>query len=123
MRLKNLLDHSVRVILDNGKVLQLQVDVDKSPRVSVKSVKLPNRLVLAKNWEIPLFYERCGSVEDLPEPEEDVVFLAPKDVAKACRRHDVCHLGDAILKKRKVVGFNGLVFPVITAGKGSPCMA
>ena len=123
MRIKNLLEKRVRIILDNGRTLELQVDVKKGPRVTSKSVKLPNRLELAANWEIPLFYTRDGKVEDLPEQEDDVVLLTSKEVARACRRNDVCHLGDPILKKKKIIGYNGLVFPVITAGLGAPCLA
>jgi len=123
MKIKNLLEKRVRIILDNGRVLELKPDGDKGPRVTTKSVKLPNRLALAANWEIPLFYNRDGKVEDLPEPEDEVVFLVTKDVAKACRRPDVCHLGDPILKKKKIIGYNGFVFPVITAGMGAPCLS
>ena len=115
MKLKNLLDRNVRIVLENGKVMQLPKEKGKTPKVRKKSVKLPQRLPLAKNWEVPLFFERHGKIADLPEAKEDVVLLVPHDVARASRRQDVVSLGEAIYKNRKLVGYNGFVSPVIAS--------
>jgi len=115
MKLKNLLTETVTVILDNGKTLRVAKDKGKTPTIKKKSVKLPQRLPLAKNWEIPLFFERYGKINDLPEAEDEVVLLVPHDVARASRRQDVVSLGEPIYKKRKLVGYNGFVSPVIAS--------
>ena len=116
MKLKNLLDRNVRIVLENGKVMQLPKEKgNKTPKVKKKSVKLPQRLPLAKNWEVPLFFERHGKVADLPEAKKNVVLLVPYDVARASRRQDVVSLGEAIYKNRKLVGYNGFVSPVVAS--------
>ena len=47
--------------------------------------------------------------------EEAVFYLVDREVARACRRGDVCYLGDEVKRKGKLVGHKGLVFSVVRA--------
>lgn len=116
MKIINLLNKDVTVVSDSGKTIQLQKDSNfNSPTIDKKSIKLPENLPLGKNWELPVYHETQGRIINLPEEEKEVFYLVEREVARACRRGDVCYLGDIVKRKGKAIGHKGIVFPVVRA--------
>ena len=116
MRIINLLRKDVTVVMDNGKTIQLKKDdnFDK-PKIDKRSLRLPETLPLAKNWEVPLYHETQGRVLNLPDEEDKVFYLVDREIARASRRSDLCYLGDKVKRKGKSIGHQGVVFPVVKA--------
>ncbi len=116
MKIINLLDKDVTVVTDNGKTIQIKKDSGlDTPKIDKKSIKLPENMPLGKNWELPIYHETQGRVLNLPSEEKEVFYLVDREVARACRRGDICYLGDTIKRKGKVIGHKGLVFSVVRA--------
>lgn len=116
MKIINLLEKDVVVVTEDGKTIELKKDGNMdSPRIDKKSIKLPENMPLGKNWELPVYHETQGRVLNLPKEEEAVFYLVDREVARACRRGDVCYLGDEVKRKGKLVGHKGLVFSVVRA--------
>lgn len=116
MRIINLLNKDVVVAMDNGKTIQLKKDENYDiPKIDKRSLKLPECLPIADNWDVPLYHETQGRVLNLPPEEDKVFYLVEREIARASRRGDLCYPGDEIKKKGKKLGHKGIVFPVVRA--------
>jgi len=116
MKIINLLDKDLTVVMDNGKTIQLKKDSSlDTPKIDKKSIKLPENMPLGKNWELPIYHETQGRVLNLPAEEKEVFYLVDREVARACRRGDICYPGAVLKRKGKVIGHKGLVFSVVRA--------
>lgn len=88
MTIRNLTPHAINIIGENNEVL-----ATFEPSGIIARAAQTKELVEELNitgMTIPVYESTFGKVENLPEPEEDTIFVVSALTAQACKdRHDV----------------------------------
>jgi hypothetical protein len=111
LELISLLPHGIRLLAEDGAVIQEWPATTTAPAGVIwdEEVDILNGL--------PLVRKQLGRVRNLPEPQDGVGYLVRRDVALALRglRDDVFHFDGMVMVDRKVQGARRLAqFPAST---------
>lgn len=102
MKIVNLTPHPINIvglgkIKPSGKPVRLEEKTEIIGSLTVQGAI------------IPLIQKRMGGITDLPEPQDDVVFVVSLPVAQAAHRRDVLAIGESIRdEKGNIVGAKSL---------------
>lgn len=105
--IRNYTPHEITIYTDDG-MLVLQ-PIEPTPRLTVK------REPIGSVNTVPIYYTEMGEPENLPEPEEGIVFVVSALVAlhPSCReRQDLFFPGEPIRNGQgQIIGCKGLTYP------------
>ena len=85
-QIKNLTPHAIHIVSDNGDVTTINPS-GIIARVSSRTVTIGE--IITDSVVIPMTATEFGEVENLPEPEEGVIFVVSSLVASRVHRSDV----------------------------------
>ena len=104
MELVNLTPHAVNVYGQDGKTLLASIQ-PTAPAARCKQ----EAVCCGRVGGVPVYRMEFGDVENLPEPQEETVYIVSRLVAAAVRRADVFCPGAAVRDEDgRVVGCIGL---------------
>ena len=111
MRVVNLLNKDVTVVMDNGKTIQLKKTITMiSLRLIKEALGYLSHYRLPRTGKFLCTMRRRARVLNLPDEEDKVFYLVDREIARASRRSDLCYLGDKVKRKGKSIGHQGIVF-------------
>lgn len=104
--LVNLTPHMLNIACEDGEFFKLEPS-GKVARVSVENK--PHLDVLAGDVSIPTTLPVFGEIEDLPEPQDGIIYVTSMLVAARAQRVDVLSPGELIRDEGgKPIGCRGL---------------
>ncbi len=100
-KLINLTPHAIRIRLDeSNEAVPLESDIVIEPTLPAARVRMESVVVSHIN-DIPVKMSKFSEVENLPEPQDDIVYVVSMVVAQRANRSDVVGpnaAGDEIYK-------------------------
>ena len=103
-KITNLTPHEVTLVDDNGNIIATFPPSGVIARVSVKTIRV------ATINDIPVSTSSFGQVENLPEPNDEEVFIVSSLVAQRCKhRKDVFIPNESVRDdKGRIIGCRSL---------------
>ena len=88
-KLINLTPHAIRIRLDeSNEAVPLESDIVIEPTLPAARVRMESVVVSHIN-DIPVKMSKFSEVENLPEPQDDIVYVVSMVVAQRANRSDV----------------------------------
>jgi len=107
----NLTPHPINLvgigeIKPSGKPARLEEKTEIIGSITISAAENPKAKTAVV---IPLIQKKMGRITDLPEPQDNVIFVVSLPVAQAAHRSDVLAIGESIRdEKGNIVGAKSL---------------
>lgn len=111
MKIKNLTSQTAVFYNENNEII-LKIEPEEK-HAYCKKIRKDVGYITANDIKIKVWKHEYGEVINLPEPEEDTIFIVPVSVAKACPDREDVFIGDEFVKDKdnNYIGLRSLAYP------------